>query len=444
MESIWSESVTIAPGKSLPGDIKVDVAVIGAGMAGILIAYYLQQSGKQVVVLEADRIAGGQTRNTTAKLTSQHGMCYEKMIRQIGKEKAALYARAHEAAIDEYEGLIRNKMIDCHFERLPSYLYSIVDAGKLKQEAEAAASLGLKAYYTEKCEIPINNMGAVCFEKQAQFHPLELIKELAKELTIYENTRVEVVKEHVAYTRWGRVTAEQIVFACHYPFVNVPGFYFLRQHQERSYVLALSDAKKLNGMYYCAEKDGVSLRMAGDVLLLGGGAHRTGEAKKDTGYEYLRRKAEEYDSNCREIDHWSAQDCMPHDGIAFIGRYSTLRPYWFVATGFQKWGMTSSMLAAQIIASQICGQEYPYESVFSPQRLHIRAGFINWIEDLGQSIRGLAKGLVHPSARCPHLGCKLEWNQEEGTWDCPCHGSRFSYEGELLDDPAQMDKKMLY
>lgn len=440
MESIWSETVTIAPRESLSGDSEVDVAVIGAGMAGILTAYYLQQRGKKVVVLEADRIASGQTRNTTAKITSQHGMCYQRLIRQLGSEKAALYAKAHEEAISEYEHLIRNKNIDCHFERLSSYLYSTVENEKLEQEAEAAASLGLHAYYTAHCEIPIKNRGAVCLEQQAQFHPLELIQSLAKELTIYENTKAYAVKGHVVYTSWGRVTANQLVFACHYPIINVPGFYFLRQHQERSYVLALSNAKPVKGMYYCAEDNGVSLRMAGDLLLLGGGAHRTGEKKSDTGYEYLRKQAAAYYPDCRELCRWSAQDCMPHDEVPFIGRYSMLRPDWYVATGFQKWGMTSSMVAAQIITAQICGQVHPCESVFSPQRLRVRAGFVHWIEDVKQSVKGLSKGLVKPSAQCPHMGCRLEWNEEEGTWDCPCHGSRFSLDGELLDDPARKDK----
>ncbi|MBO4998210.1 MAG: FAD-dependent oxidoreductase [Lachnospira sp.] len=443
MESIWSESVSIAPRKPLPGDSKVDVAVIGAGMAGILTAYYLQQRGRKVVVLEADRIAGGQTRNTTAKLTSQHGMCYQRLNRYLGRERAALYAKAHEMAINEYEHLIRDKKIDCHFERVPSYLYSTVEEEQLKQEAEMAAALGLNAYYVKHCEIPIEHAGAVCFKQQAQFHPLELIRELAGELTIYEDTRVNTVTEHVVYTSWGRVDAEQIVFACHYPFVNVPGFYFLRQHQERSYVLALSNAKRLKGMYYCADEKGISLRMAGDVLLFGGGAHRTGERKSGTGYEYLRKQAEAYYPDCKELCHWSAQDCMPHDEIPFIGRYSILHPDWYIATGFQKWGMTSSMVAAQMITSQICGQEHPYEKVFSPQRLHVRAGFANWMKDVGQSVKGLARGLVKPPARCTHMGCRLEWNEEEGTWDCPCHGSRFSSDGTLLDDPAIKDKTVM-
>lgn len=477
MKSVWSETVKIAERKPVAGDMAVDVAVIGAGMTGILTAWYLKQQGKHVIVLEADRIASGQTRNTTAKITSQHGILYQTLIKDYGKKQANLYARANESAIAAYQKLIEGKRISCHFEKVPSYLYSLESIGSLEQEAEAAASLGIKSYFTKACDLPMEVKGAVCFEGQAQFHPLEFIKVLADELTIYERTRVHSVKEHVLHTNRGQITAGQIVFATHYPFINIPGFYFVRQHQERSYVLALSGATKCNGMYYSVDKNGLSIRMVEDILLLGGGAHRTGENTVGGAYEYLREQAKRYYPDCREVARWSAQDCVTHDKLPFIGRFSTLRPYWFVATGFQKWGMTSAMLAAQIITDEICHNQNPYESLFCPQRYHWKTSLGNLLQDVGHSVKGLSKGFLHVpfavqdklpvghggivragfrryacykdeqgklhkiSARCPHMGCELQWNPDELSWDCPCHGSRFDCNGRLLDNPAQVDKK---
>lgn len=244
----------------------------------------------------------------------------------------------------------------------------------------------------------------------------------------------------MVYTNRGTIKAANIVFATHYPFINVPGFYFLRQHQERSYVLALQVRKELEGMYYSVDKNGLSLRSAGEILLLGGAGHRTGKCKCES-YAYLRKMAQLYYPEAEEIMAWSAQDCMPHDGIPFIGRYSVFRPYWYVATGFHKWGMSSSMIAARIISRNILGLEGEKEfAVFSPQRLLVRASFKNLLVDVRESIKGLSKGLLRSKRkRCPHMGCALEWNPEENSWDCPCHGSRFHHTGELEDNPAQRD-----
>lgn len=453
MKSIWSENTEIPERKTLQENIRVQTAVIGAGMAGILTAYFLKKAGTDVVVIEADRIAGGQTKNTTAKITSQHGMIYDRLIRQIGREKAEGYAMANEDAIKIYERIIKEEKIQCDFEKLPSYLYSAEEARKteLEREAEAARKLGIEAYFVkgeEITELPFQTAGAVRFENQAQFHPLAFIRHLAKEIEIFENTKVLTVKKHVIATDRGNITAENIVFATHYPFLNVPGLYFLRQHQERSYVLMLEGLEKLSGMYYGIDKKGLSFRSVGNTLLLGGGAHRTGKNQEkatctgeETGYSYLRKMAQKYYPDREEMAYWSAQDCMPHDGIPFIGRYSLIRPYWYVATGFHKWGMTSAMISAVIISGKICGKDNPYEKVFLPQRFFFRASVKNLTADIGESIAGLSKGLFSKKERrCPHMGCRLEWNPQEESWDCPCHGSRFNSKGKLIDNPAQISK----
>lgn len=477
MKSIWSQTIQISERESLREDKTADIVVIGAGITGLLTAYYLQREGKKVVVLEADRIASGQTKNTTAKITSQHGLIYDLLIKDYGKEKALLYAEANEMAIKEYEKLIKEKQIDCHFEKLMSYLYSTENSEKLKREAKAAASLGIKAYFTEENPLPFKTVGAVCFENQAQFHPLEFIKYLSENLTIYEKTRAIKVKGHCIETNHGKIMAKHIIFTTHYPFPNVPGFYFVRQHQERSYVLALSGVKKWKGMYYSADDNGFSFRWFNDILLFGGGAHRTGKMDIDCGYSYLRKKAEEFYPECEEITCWSAQDCITHDELPFIGRFSIYKPYWHVATGLKKWGMTGSMIAAKLICDQVCGRISPYEAFFTPKRMHLMHSYRKLAGDMGISVKGLVKGHLHLplkqmdklsveqgrivrigfrrygvykdrqgnihkiSVKCPHLGCELVWNNEEKTWDCPCHGSRFGYDGELIDNPAQIKNK---
>lgn len=449
MESIWSKTVRLPQGQELAGDLYVKNVVIGAGMAGILTAYLLKKNGEDVIVIEADDIAGGQTKNTTAKITSQHDLRYQDMIKKAGFHRAQGYAMANELAIRSYEKIVRTEGISCDFQRLPSFLYSTVEADRdlLQQEAKAAKTLGIDAYYVEGNhiqELPFSVAGAVCFENQAQFHPLAFIKALSEQLRIYEKTRVLSVHEHVITTDKGTVTAEHIIFATHYPFSNVPGFYFIRQHQERSYVLSLAGEdvpRELSGMYYGIDQAGLSFRCAEGRLLLGGGAHRTGKKAEKcevAGYRYLRKQAKQFYPNATEDGFWAAEDCMPHDRIPFIGKYSIFRPYWYVATGFQKWGMTSSMIAATIISDQICGRVNPYENIFSPQRLMISMGIKNLGIDLCESVAGLTKGFLGSrSERCSHMGCHLEWNEEERTWDCPCHGSRFHDKGDVIDNPAK-------
>ncbi len=468
MKSLWKQDVVLMVNNELANDISVNTVVIGAGMAGILTAYLLKKKGIDAIVLEAARIGGGQTQNTTAKITSQHGLFYSRLTNKVSRDRLNKYAMANEAAIDMYEKIINTEKIDCDFVRLPSVLYTTEERNTkiLQREARIAQKLGIDAYYKDceavKTEVTgtsletVNIKGAVYFNHQAQFHPLKFIKAVAKDLMIYENTPVLSVKEHTIYTSRGRIEADHIVFATHYPFINVPGFYFLRQHQERSYVLAL-EGETLTAMYYSIDRDGLSFRSHGDLLLLGGGSHRTGKKTTckngEVGYTFLRKMKEKYFPDAEIVTAWSAQDCMPHDNIPFIGKYSYFRPYWYVATGFKKWGMTSSMISAEIISNQIqranAGinsslsvdkQVLQYEKAFSPQRLLVRASFCDFMVDVWESVAGLCKGAFGLSKRkCPHMGCRLEWNCEEKSWDCPCHGSRFTNEGERKDNPAQTD-----
>ena len=471
MDSIWTKTCEIDQRKPLPGNRKTEIAVIGAGMAGILIASALEEAGCSVLVLEANRIASGQTRNTTAKITSQHGLIYRKLEKTVGLERARQYAAGNEAAVKAFRRIVKDRNIDCDFEDCSAYVYGY-DPSELRAEAETAVRLGLPASYVENIPLPFTAAGAVRFTDQAQFHPLKFLKALSEPLTIYENTSVQTVDDHRIFTEHGTVEAEKLIFACHYPFVNFPGMYFARMHQERSYVLALENCGRIDGMWISEGQGSWSFRTYGDLLLLGGVGHRTGENREGGQYDALRHKAKEWFPDSREAARWSAQDCITPDSIPYIGQYAPSKPDWYVATGFGKWGMTSSMVASNLLRDRICGKENPNGSVFDPNRFDTEtiAGIAC---ESGHAVKGLSKrifqvpseqasvipaghggivslgldkagvykdenGTVYPvDIKCPHLGCQLEWNPEEKSWDCPCHGSRFDCHGELISGPAQ-------
>lgn len=441
MDSIWTMTSKRAERQELRKNLSVDAVVIGGGIAGILTAWFLKEAGLETVVLEAAGLFSGQTKNTTAKITLQHGLIYHKLINKVGKQQAALYAEANRAAIGQYRKMAEALGTDCRFRNCRSYLYTMKDEAALHQEEEAAKSLGICAEYTTRTELPFQVKGALCYYDQAVFHPLLFLQKAAENLTIYENTKVLTVEGHEVLTENYRVEGDYIIFATHYPFINVPGFYFLRMHQERSYVLALKNTGQMDNIYYGVDEDGLSFRKSGDILLLGGGNHRTGENKGGGKYRDLRLAAEKMFPQCREISHWSAQDCMPVDDIPYIGRYSAEYPYWHVATGFRKWGMTGSMTAAMLIKDLVTEGKSRFEEVFTPQRLNLQAAAAKLAEEGIESAKGLGKGLFTATPRCPHMGCALEWNPDELSWDCPCHGSRFDSQGRLLDNPAQTDLK---
>ncbi|MDO5518289.1 MAG: FAD-binding oxidoreductase, partial [Clostridium sp.] len=385
MESVWSESCKLKKREELNGDLETDVLIVGAGIAGVLIGYYLKDSGKKVVLIDSKEAFSGNTKNTTAKITSQHDLIYSKLISEFGEEKARHYAYANELAIKKYKEIIEEKNIDCDFEEKSAYVYSIHDIDKIREEVEAAKIVGIDAEFVDKTELPFKVNGAVKFNKQAQFNPLKFLSVISEELTIYENTTAIEIGENKVVTDKGTITAEHIVIATHYPIMNAPGYYFLKMHQERSYVLGLENAGTLDGMYLDMDKGGYSFRTYKNFILLGGISQRTGENDKGEGYEKLRRGAKVIYPQAKERYYWSAQDCMTIDGIPYIGRYSEKTPNIYVATGFNKWGMTSSMVSAMIISDMICGIENDFCDIFSPKRFDLSSSVKNIAKDMSET-----------------------------------------------------------
>lgn len=431
-KSVWTDSVELPKFKTLKGDKKTDVLIVGGGICGILCAYMLKQSGVDCIVVEGSTICSGTTRNTTAKITSQHGLIYNKLTENLGKEKAQLYLNANEMAVAEFS--ILSKGIDCDFEVKSAYTYSLTDRRKIEDEVKAVNSLGFKAEFCETNELPFKTVGAICFPSQAQFNPLKFIAAISKDLEIYENTFIRDITPHEAISDNGKITAKKIIVTTHFPFINKHGRYFLKLYQDRSYVSAYENAKVIEGMYVDEAKNGLSFRSYNDLLLIGGGGHRTG--KDGENWNAIEKIQKKYYPNGILRYSWSTQDCMSLDSIPYIGNYSAKTPNLFVATGFNKWGMSSSMVAAQILCDLVNEKKNDFAEIFNPERSILKPQLlINTFETLTNFITPTVK-------RCPHLGCALKWNKAEHSWDCPCHGSRFDKDGKLIDNPSTGDAKV--
>ena len=432
MDSIWLKTADKPRFDALGGNKKTDVLIIGGGIAGILCFYKLKNAGVDCMLVEADEICGGITKNTTAKITLGHGLIYDKMTRRFGEDKSRLYAEAQSKAIQEYAQFCEN--IDCDFETRDNYVYSLNDRKKIEKEVAALNRIGVKAEFSDAKELPFSVAGAVCVKNQAQFHPLKFLYTITKNLPIYENTKVTEVMPNKAKTNRGEIAFKKLIIATHFPMLNKHGLYFLKLYQHRSYVIALKGAQTANGMYVDESDTGLSFRNYGDLLLLGGGGHRTG--KKGGCWQELEGFARKHYKNAEIVGKWATQDCMTLDDIPYIGQYSKSTPDVFVATGFNKWGMTNAMVAADLLCDLVRGKSNPYANLFDPSRTVLRPQLaVNAFES--------TVGILTPTApRCPHLGCALKYNRAEHTWDCPCHGSRFTEDGQLIDNPATDDKKM--
>ena len=429
-KSIWNDTVKIPEKEQLSQDIKTDVLIIGGGLCGILCAHFLQNKGIDYILVEGEKIASGITKNTTAKITSQHGLIYKDLIKKSGIEKAGAYLTANQIALSEYERICQN--IDCDFEKRNSYIYSLNNRAKIEDEINSLARLGFKTTFVQETELPFKIHGAVCFENQTQFNPLKFIAAISNDLKIFENTFVYDLTPKQAITTKGTIKANSIIVATHFPFLNKHGSYFLKLYQERSYVSAFKNASVLNGMYLDENESGLSFRSYNDMLLIGGNNHRTG--KQSTGWEPLNNYAKKYYPDAQLQYEWATQDCISLDNIPYIGQYSKNTPNLYVATGFNKWGMTSSMVSAIILSDMIEGKKNEFSEVFSPQRSILKSQlFINGFEAIFNMLTPTPK-------RCPHLGCALKWNKAEHSWDCPCHGSRFDENGHIIDNPATKHK----
>lgn len=452
--------------------LHADVAVIGGGMAGLLTAFALRRAGLRVVVLEEARLAGGVTARTTARISAQHGLFCERLIRDFGEHLARQYVMAQLHAVRQYRELVGALKVDCSLKDEVSRVYTAPNGPPLEQEYACARQLGANAEIQPVDGLPFPVREALCFPGQASLEPLAFLAALLSDLTVYEHSPVRDIRVHTVRCDAGSVEAEHIVVATRYPMLERWGLYHLKLRQEQAYLLALTGAPKIDGWYLDADTRGWSLQQRGDELILSGGLHRCGENKGES-YERLRARARLWFPEARESRAWSSQDCVTLDGVPYIGRYSAATPHLHVAAGFGRWGMTNSMVAATLLTAEILGNHYPYAEVFSPDRFFPSASIEAMMEGALYAVRGKKRRLFTAAERetagiepghaaivrhhgrqfgvyrdetgllyavspvCPHRGCALEWNDDEKTWDCPCHGSRFDYTGRRLYHPAK-------
>ena len=484
----WMASSNSTGFPALDKDIKVDVVIVGGGIVGITAAYLLKQENLKVAVVEADRIVQGATGHTTAKITSQHSLIYSKLIKHLGKEKAQQYTDANEHAISFIEGMVNEKQIDCDFSRQAAYVYTQSDKyiQQIKSEVDAALSLGIKAAYLDDLPLPFKIKAAERFDNQAQFHPRKYILALAQDIPgdgshIFEQSRAIDFHEGnpcTVITEDGyKVIADNMIIASHFPAYGSSGYYFARLYPEKSYALGIRIKDNFpGGMYITAEDPGRSLRFTpyedGELIIVGGEHHKTGEGPNtNLHYKHLMDFARETYDSPELLFRWSTQDYTTLDDVPYVGNITAKSPNVYVATGFKKWGMTNGTVSAILLKDLITRGESPWAPVYNPSRFESAPMIKNFTTTnfntakhfIGDKLKlttkdtdikpGEAQIVSHDGKKvgifkdkeekihavdivCTHMGCDLAWNAAELSWDCPCHGSRFTYEGDIIEGPA--------
>ncbi|MEZ0327534.1 MAG: FAD-dependent oxidoreductase [Fimbriimonas sp.] len=482
--SVWIDTCPVPTFPALDGDLETEIAVIGAGIVGVLCAHFLTQAGHKVALIEARRVLYGVTGNTTAKVSACHGLMYDHVRSHFGEGKAQMYAEANRSAIDWIEGA----SVDCDFRRRDLYLYAEDEAAvkELEKEAEAAQAAGLECQLVQDLEAPFPNSGALLFTNQAEFHPLKFLTKLlegavAKGCQVFESTMATDLDEGeptVVETADGhKIRAQHVVVATHFPFFD-PGYYYARLDPFRDYAIAFSLDGECPKAMYVGSGEGYTYRCQatadGEVLIVSGAMHKVGKMEHTTTqYAAIETFVREH-FPVRAITHmWSTQDNGTIDQVPYIGRISANAERVWVACGFGGWGMTQGVVAAQLLTSLIKGENPALADLYDPLRFKPLTSAPTIGKIVKDSVRGLVgerladgpefsvsalkpgegdvfdtddgkvgfyrdenEELHAVSAVCTHMGCILAFNNAERSWDCPCHGSRFDTDGTVLHGPA--------
>ena len=495
MNSFWIENFKNQSYPSLDKNLNVDVCIIGGGLTGISCGYYLSNNNLKICILEKDKIMEKTSGHTTAKITSQHGLLYNYLFNSYGMQFAKDYLDSNQEAITNIKNIIDTENIDCDFEFQNNYIYTtdVNSVKKIKDEAQALNKLNFDVRLLDKINLPISDVKiAIEFNHQAQFNPMKYAEGLCNCIIkrsgqIFENTKVIGLNKnkdkYQIETEKNMVTANNVIIATRYPIINFPGFHFLKMYSESSNLIAVETSSPLfKGMYINNDIPTFSFRTAiyngKRILLVGGMNHKTG-AKIDlsNSYKVLEQKALELYPDSKVLFKWNTHDSVSLDKIPYIGNFSTFYPNVYVATGFKKWGMTTSNVAANLITDKILGKKNSYEELYNPKRLRPiknRKELGNMLKESSYSLflnkldmpaakpkdvglqegkivndNGTKIGLYKDEAgnefkvipKCMHLGCELSWNNLDKTWDCPCHGSRYMFDGKLIYGPSKQDLK---
>ncbi|CAM4153986.1 (2Fe-2S)-binding protein [Bacillus manliponensis] len=489
-QSYWTEAIQLPDYPRLAEDIKVDVVIVGGGITGITTAYLLVNEGFKVAILEANKLLNGTTGHTSAKVTAQHDLIYDELIQYAGISSARLYYEVNIDALKWMQETITKQHIDCEFITQDAYIYATTEesARKLEKEAKAYEELCIDGKLVNTIPFPIEIKNALVMKNQAQFHPTKYLSHLIQVITekggrIFENTtavNIETGEQPIVLTREGsRVTGNYVLSCSHFPFYEGAGLYSTRMHAERSYVIAAKTKENYpGGMYISADEPKRSLRSATingeEMVLITGESHKTGQGEDTTKhYEALKM----FGRQLLEIEHisyrWSAQDLITLDKIPYIGEITSNQNNVLIATGYRKWGMTNGTAAALLFRDIITGKQNKYRNLYKPSRFHMNPSLKNFLVENANVVNHLIKGKLGTAHQgisdlsndegavviidghkkgaykdtqgklhivdttCTHIGCEVAWNSGDRSWDCPCHGSRFSYTGEVIEGPAE-------
>ena len=490
-DSLWLDEAVAGGGEpeerrypALAGDLTVDVAVLGGGIAGLSTALLLKRSGARVAVLEAARIGSGVTGCTTAKVSALQATVYSTITGRHDAAAARVYADASRQGVEQVAAWVAELGIDCQAERRPAFTYAANSSEResVEREFEAAQAAGLDVQFVEELDLPFPTSGAVRLDDQLQLHPVRYVRGLAAAVDgdgsqVFEHTRALKVREGSpvqVQTSSGVVTADHVVVATHYPILD-RGLYFARLDPKRSYCVAarLASGRPAQGMSISAGSNSRSVRSFGDLLIVGGEGHSAGSTDADPDrFERLAAFARAHWDVDTITHRWSAQDPVPYDHLPFVGHYRPGSSRLWVTTGFMKWGMSGATFAATILADEIGGQPHRWSPTFDPKRISVRSvptspGSGRSTAPTWWSIASVRPGLAPSprsrpvrrgssqrvrsawvcsgttpvsctafSVRCTRMGCLLRFNSAERSWDCPCHGSRFGVDGDVLEGPA--------
>lgn len=486
-ESYWILSTKSKNYEKLSQDLKTSTLIVGAGIVGVTTAYLLAKQGVDVVVVDADKVAYGSSGRNTGKVTTQHDVKYSEINNKYGLDTASLYYEGNNEALNLVKNIVKENNIDCKFEQVPAYIYTQNEnyIQDLKDEYQLCRKIGIDCEYHEKLDLPIDIKGAISFNNQGQFNPKQYVDGLMNKcvelgVKIYENTPIaNLEKGNICKVKTRdniKIEADNVIIASHVPWYDGLNFYFAKEKADRSYLLgATLDKDFPKGMFISIEEPTKTFRVyegeGKKLLIFGGNDHKTGQGKKEEEiFEDLKQYANENFGLNDFKYQWSAQDCMSFDNMPYIGHINKSENNVYVATGFSKWGMTNGTLSAIIISDLITKNKSKYEDIFKPSRkgsylntdfikenLNVGINYIGGKLKFGSDKMPSEKGegkvvniegkkygvyrnyddkLFIVDTTCTHLGCELKFNSAEKTWDCPCHGSRFDYKGNVLEGPA--------
>ncbi|HLR65219.1 MAG TPA: FAD-dependent oxidoreductase [Pseudogracilibacillus sp.] len=477
----------------LKKDIDCDICIVGGGIVGITSAYLLTKLHYKVVLIDEGQVLSKTTGHTSAKMTVQHGVKYSELIQNLGENEAKAYYEMNRTALEWMKEKIISDNLDCDYAEEAAYVYALTESGleSLEAEYEAYNTLGIDGTFERDLPFNIEVKGALKLEEQGRFHPVKYCKALLEQainrgLKVYEETTAVNIldgeQQLVQTTSDYKIKANDVLITSHYPFYEGKGMYMMymmRMYPERSYVLCIKPKADLSkGMYINVESPARSVRKIDingeSALLIVGEEHRTGDnINTMEKYDALYQFAVEQFGIEKIYARWSTQDMMTVSGMPYIGPLTRKDEHILVATGFNKWGMTNGTAAARLLVDYITKQPIGSRQVFHPKHTYILRRFKAFAKQNKDVVAHLVKGkfekgqveidelqkneakiirvdgerkgvyknevgdIFFVDTTCTHIGCEVNWNEAEKTWDCPCHGSRFSYDGEVLEGPAE-------